>query len=137
MSEERVSNCIRRGAITCSAETSLIFVAQIMVVNRIRYCVVINDNHEVLGLISADMMIDAFDKGIDQMKAKEIVSRNAIVTVSPSMLLTEAVDLMVKKRVEHIVVIPDKPGSSAVIGLVFARDIVARMARSQEQDGRA
>jgi len=35
-------------------ETTLHFVAQIMVVNRIRYCVVLNNNREVVGLISSE-----------------------------------------------------------------------------------
>lgn len=135
MSEERVAQCIRRGAITCSEETSLIFVSQIMVVNRIRYCVVTNKNHEVLGLISADKMIDAFDKDFAQRKAKDIVSADAIVTVTPSTLLREAVDLMAKKRVEHIIVVSDRPGSRAVIGIMAAHDIIGRMARRQEQEG--
>jgi len=136
MSEERVAQCIRRGAITCSEETSLIFVSQIMVVNRIRYCVVTNKNHEVLGLISADKMIDAFDKDFARRKAKDIVSADAIVTVTPSTPLREAVDLMAKKRVEHIIVVSDRPGSRAVIGIIAAHDIVGRMARRQEQEGR-
>lgn len=135
MSEERVSQCIRRGAITCSEETSLIFVAQIMVVNRIRYCVVINKNHEVLGLISADKMINAFDHDFAQMKARDIVSREAIVTVTPSTLLSDAVALMNRKWVEHIIVVSDKPGSRAVVGIIAAREIVAKMARRQEQEG--
>jgi CBS domain-containing protein len=135
MSEERVAQCIRR-AITCSEETSLIFVAQIMVVNRIRYCVVINKNHEVLGLISSDQMINAFDKEFDRRKAADVVSRDDMVTVTSSTPLREAIDLMAKKRIEHIIVVSDRPGSRAVIGIIAASDIVAGMARRQEEEGR-
>jgi CBS domain-containing protein len=135
MSEERVSKCIRRGAITCSEDTSLIFVAQIMVVNRIRYCVVTNKSHEVLGLISADKMINAFDKDFAMMTAKDIVSREAIVTVTPSTLLSDAVGLMAKKWVEHIIVVSERPGSRAVVGIIAAREIVAGMARRQDREG--
>lgn len=136
MSEERVSECLRRGAITCSEETSLTFVAQIMMVNRIRYCVVINKNHEVQGLISADKMIDVFNAQFAGMKARDIVSRDAILTVTPATPLREAIDLMASRRIEHIIVVSDRPGSRAVIGIIAARDIVARMARKQEKDGR-
>ena len=133
MSDERVAQYLRRGAITCSEETSLIFVAQIMVVNRIRYCVVISKNHEVQGLISADSMIDAFDKDFGQRKAVDIVSRDPMVTVTSSTPLREAIDLMAKKGVEHIIVVSDRPGSRAVIGIIAARDIIAGMARRQEE----
>jgi predicted transcriptional regulator len=132
MNEERVAQCIRRGAITCSEETSLIFVAQIMVVNRIRYCVVTNKNHEVLGLISADRMIDAFGDDFSRKKAKDIVPADTMVTVTSSVPLREAIGLMAKKRVEHLIVVSDRPGSSAVIGIVAAREVVGRMARRQE-----
>jgi CBS domain-containing protein len=135
MSEERVAQCVRRGAITCSGETSLIFVAQIMVVNRIRYCVVINKNHEVLGLISADQMINAFDREFGRRKASDIVDGDAIVTVTPATPLKEAIDMMAKKKIEHIIVISDRQGSRAVIGIVAAHDIVAKMARRQEPEG--
>ena len=137
MSEERVAQCIRRGAVTCSEGTSLIFVAQIMVVNRIRYCVVINKNHEILGLISADMMINAFDQKFDQRTAADIVSRDDMLTVTSSTPLREAIDLMSQHRVEHIIVVSDRPGSRAVIGIIAASDIVAKMAGRQEEEGRS
>jgi CBS domain-containing protein len=135
MSDERVAQFLRRGAITCSEETSLIFVAQIMVVNRIRYCVVINKNHEVQGLISADSMINAFDKEFSRRTAGDIVSRDALVTVTSSTPLGEAIDLMAKNRVEHIIVVSDRPGSRAVIGIIAARDIIAGMARDRRTGG--
>jgi CBS domain-containing protein len=135
MSDERVSMCLRRGAITCSEETSLIFVAQIMVVNRIRYCVVINKKHEVVGLISADQMINAYDKEFGRRTAVDIVARDVLVTVTPSTPLREAIDLMAKKKVEHIIVVSDRPGSRAVIGIIAARDIIAGMARDRRKGG--
>jgi predicted transcriptional regulator len=108
-----------------------------MVVNRIRYCVVINKNHEVHGLISSDQMINAFDTEFGRRKASDIVSRDDFATVTLSTPLREAIDLMAKKRVEHIIVVSDRPGSKAVIGIITASDIVAGMARRQEEEGRS
>jgi len=132
--KESVAQCMRRGAITCSEETSLHFVAQIMVVNRIRYCAVLNEMHEVKGLISADNMINAFGKDFDQITAKEILNRDMIVTVSLDTPIEEAVALMAKKGIEHLIVVSEKTGSRAVIGMVYASDIVSRMARRKEQE---
>jgi predicted transcriptional regulator len=125
---------MRRGAITCSEETSLRFVAQIMVVNRIRYCAVIKENHEVVGLISADNMINAYGNDFDKTKAKEILRRDTMETVTLATSLEEAVSLMARKGIEHLIVVSDRGGSRAVIGLVYASDIIARLAGRQEQE---
>ena len=130
--KERVAQCMRRGAITCSEETSLRFVAQIMVVNRIRYCAVVSEDHEVMGLISADNILNAFGRDFDQTAVKEILSRDTIVTVTLGTPIEEAVSLMAKKGIEHLVVVSDRAGSRAVIGMVYASDIAAKMARRQE-----
>jgi predicted transcriptional regulator len=105
-----------------------------MVVNRIRYCAVLNEMHEVKGLISADNMINAFGKDFDQITAKEILNRDMIVTVSLDTPIEEAVALMAKKGIEHLIVVSEKTGSRAVIGMVYASDIVSRMARRKEQE---
>jgi CBS domain-containing protein len=80
-------------------------------------------------------MINAFDKEFGRRKALDIVSRDALVTVTSSTPLSEAIDLMAKKSVEHIIVVSDRPGSRAVIGIIAARDIIAGMARRQEEEG--
>src|SRR5208283_1707116 len=112
---ERVAQYMRRGAITCGEETSLRFVAQIMVVNRIRYCAVVNETHEVRGLISADNIINAFGRDFDQMTAKSILSRDTIVTVTLNTPIGEAVTLMAKRGVEHLIVVSERADSRAVI----------------------
>ena len=134
MNDERVRQFMRRGAITCSEGTSLRFVAQIMVVNRIRYCVVTNEKHEVVGLISADNIINAFGMDFDQTKARDLLSPDTIVTVTPLTILKEAVALMAEKRIEHLIVVSERAGSKAVIGMLCSVDIIANMARRREQD---
>lgn len=133
VNRERVVQCIRRGAITCNEETTLHFVAQIMVVNRIRYCVVLNNNHEVVGLISSDAMINAFGKDFGTTRAKDILTRDGIATVTLSTPLKDAVALMAKEGIEHLIVVSDKAERRAVIGMLFASDIIACMAEEREQ----
>ena len=127
--EEKVMHLMRRGAITCTEETSIREVAQIMVVNRIRYCVVVNSAHEVVGIISARSILKAFGKDLDKTKAKDILLPYTI-TIYPSSPLKQAIDIMHKKRIEHIIVVSDKPGSKAVLGILHASDIVSKMADS-------
>ncbi len=125
--EEKVMQRMRRGALTCAEDTSIREVAQIMVVNRSRYCVVVNGQHEVQGIISARSILKAFGKDLDKTKARDILLPYTI-TITPSSSLQEAIELMARRRIEHLVVVSDRPGSKAVFGVLSAADIVRQMA---------
>jgi predicted transcriptional regulator len=125
--EEKVFRLMRKGAITCSEETSIREVAQIMVVNSTHYCVVINHNHEVLGIISSRSILKAFDRDLEQTRAKDILIPYNF-TITPATPLKEAIQLMDKRKIEHLIVVSDRPGSKAILGLLHVEDIVDRMA---------
>ena len=55
-----VRDLMRHGAITCDASTTVKEVAQIMVVNRIRYVVVVDEHNAVRGIISARSILKAW-----------------------------------------------------------------------------
>jgi len=129
--EETVVRLMKRGAITCTEDTSVREVAQIMVMNRIRYCVVVNQKHEVLGIISARSILKAFGRDLDGTKAKDILLPYTITITSRS-LLSEAVDLMARKRIEHLIVVSDRPDSKVVYGLLHGEDLVPFMTKNQE-----
>ncbi len=131
--EETVLRLMKRGAITCSEEASVREVAQIMVVNRIRYCVVVNQKHEVLGIISARSILRAFGRGLDSTEAKDILLPYT-VTITPRSPLSEATDLMAKKRIEHLIVVSGRPDSKVVYGLLHGEDLVRDMAKNQEMN---
>jgi len=95
--EEKVMHLMRRGVITCSEETNLQEVAQIMVANSIRYCVVTNPNNEVKGFISTRLMLKGYKKDLEQGRAKDILLPYTI-TITPSSSLKEAVRVMNQKR---------------------------------------
>ncbi len=125
---ERVMRLMRKGAITCGEETSVRDVAQIMVVNSTRYCVVINQGHEVLGIISARSILNAFGRDLDQVRAKDILAPYTF-TITPNTPLKEAIHLMDKRKIEHLIVVSDRPGSKAILGLLHVEDIVDKMAQ--------
>jgi CBS domain-containing protein len=124
---------MRRGAITCSEETNLRDIAQIMVVNRVRYCAVINQQHEIRGLISSDSIVRAFGEDICSVKAKDILTPDSMVTTTPGTSLTEAIAIMRDRKIEHLIVVSDRPKSKAVLGILCAKEIVARMANRKER----
>ncbi len=127
--KEMVINLMKRGAITCTKETSIREVAQIMVYNRIRYCVVLSNNNEIEGIISARSILKAFSKDLDKIKAGDILLPYTI-TINPYHPLKDAIDLMRKKRIEHLIVISDKPGRKVVYGTLSAADLIKKMAYS-------
>jgi CBS domain-containing protein len=126
---------MRRGAITCNEETSIRDIAQIMVVNQVRYCVVISKDHEVTGIVSADSLICTFGLDLDETRARDIIvkDKKRVFTTTGKTLLTEAIDIMKRQKIGHLVVLADHPASRAVLGVLLSSDIVAEMARRQEE----
>ncbi len=125
--EERVMRLMRKGAITCGEETSIREVAQIMMVNATHYCVVINQQREVVGIISSRSILKAFGSDLDRTRAGDILVPYTF-TITPSTPLKEAIQLMDRKKIEHLIVVSDRPGSKAILGLLHVEDIVDRMA---------
>jgi CBS domain-containing protein len=124
--EDKVMKLMRRGAITAGEDFTVREVAQIMVINRIRYCVIVNRAHEVMGIISARSILKAFGEDLDRLKVRDILLPYTI-TITPSHPLKEAIGLMKKKKIEHLIVVSDRPGSKAVLGMLTAGDIVTHM----------
>ncbi len=126
--EEKVMHLMRRGVITCAEETSLREVAQVMVANAIHYCVVTNQDNEVKGIISSRSLLKGFGMDFDKAMAKDILVPYTF-TITPSSPLKEAISLMSKKKIEHLIVVSDRPGSKAILGLLHAEDIISKMAK--------
>jgi len=114
---------MRRGAMTCNEDMSVRSVAQIMVVNHLRYSVVINRQCEVKGIISADSIIRVYNKDIDSLKARDILQTYSFTT-TPATPLAGAIELMKKKKIEHLIVVGDPPRDRSVLGMLHASDIV-------------
>jgi CBS domain-containing protein len=126
--EENVRRLMRTGAITCGASASIREVAQILAVNSSHYCVVTNQSHEVLGIISARSILRAFDRDLDKTTAQDILLPHTF-TITPNSTLKEAIRLMDGRKIEHLIVTSDQDGSRAVVGLLHVEDIIAKMAR--------
>ena len=129
---EKVIGHMKRGAVTCTTETSIREVSQIMEWNRIHYCVVVNDQHEVEGIISARSILKAYGKDLDNTKAKDILLPYTI-TITPNSPIDEAIDLMCKKKIEHIVIVSEHPASKAILGILHASDIISKIAQTKEK----
>lgn len=125
--KQKVMHLMRRGAITCGEDAGVGEIAQIMVINKIRYCVVLNLDNEVDGIIFSKNIVQSFNRDIDKLKAKDILVPYT-VTITPQTILKDAIELMRKEKIEYLIVVSDQPSSRAVIGILHAEDIVEQMA---------
>jgi len=129
MAELLVKDLMRHGAVTCGLDTSVKEIAQIMVVNRIRYVVVTDDHGAVSGIISARSILKAWGQDLEQTTAKDILLPYT-VTTTPDTLLAEAIKMMQKRRIQHLVIVSDQAPHRRVVGILAAVDVVKHMGRS-------
>jgi len=120
-----VRDLMHRGVITCHLQTSVKDVAKIMDANSVRSVVVTDDRGEVWGIVSLISILKAWGKDLEKMTAEDLLQR-VTVTVSPEAPLEEAVRLLQKKRIEHLVIL--HPGIRRAVGVLTTFDIVQQMA---------
>jgi predicted transcriptional regulator len=126
---ELVRDLMRHGAVTCSLETPIKEVAQIMVMNRARYVVVTDEHNAVAGIISARSILKAWGKDLKKTKAKDILLPYT-VTTTPETPLAEAIKTMQRRRIQHLVIVSERPPHKRVVGILSASDLVRHMART-------
>ena len=126
---EFVRDLMRHGAITCTLETPIKEVAQIMIINRVRYVVVVDEHNSVAGIISARSILKAWGKDLEKTTAKDVLLPYT-VTTTPETPLTDAIKMMQRRRIQHLVIVSDRPPQKRVMGILSASDIVRHMARS-------
>jgi CBS domain-containing protein len=126
---ELVRDLMRLGAVTCPLDTPVKEVAQIMVVNRIRYVVVTGEHNAVAGIISARSILKAWGKDLDKTTAEDILLPYTVAT-TPDTPLVDAIKMMQKRRIQHLVIVADHPIHKRVVGILSASDVVRHMARS-------
>jgi predicted transcriptional regulator len=125
-----VRELMRRGALTCSMDTPIKEVAQIMVVNRTRYVVVTDERNAVAGIISARSILKAWGKDLAKTKARDVLLPYT-VTTTPDTPLVDAIKEMQKRRIQHLVIVSERPPHKQAVGILSASDLVVHMARAK------
>jgi len=124
---------MRRGALTCALDTPIKEVAQIMVVNRTRYVVVTDESNAVAGIISARSILKAWGKDLKKTQAKDVLLPHTVPT-TPDALLADAIKEMQRRRIQHLVIVSERPPHKQAVGILSASDRVVHMARSKPKD---
>lgn len=124
---KRVCDLMHRGVIFCYLKDSVKEVAKIMDTNQIRSVVVVDEFGEVWGLISIRELIPLYGKDLDKIYAEDIM-RPYKIEVDPLWPLEKAIELMKKRKIDHLIVIDPHAGPKRPIGILTSFDIVQYMA---------
>jgi CBS domain-containing protein len=114
----------RSRMVACRVDTPAVQVAQIMVYHRVRYCLVENAQDEVVGIVVSRSLQRAADSPSTQ--AADVML--PCVTITPDEPAAAAAAKMYRNRWQHLLVVSDRPGSSAVLGIVGATDLLRLLA---------
>lgn len=121
-----VRDYMHRGVITCHLQTPVKEIAKIMDANNVRSVVVTDDRGEVWGIVSLISILKAWGQDLETLTAEDILQPHTI-TISPESPIEEAVKLLQKKRIEHLVIV--HPGLvRRAVGILTTFDIVEHMA---------
>ena len=119
-----VRDLMHRGVITCHLQTPIKEVAQIMDANNIRSVVVTDDRGEVWGIVSLISILKAWNKDLSRTTAEDILLPYT-VTIAPESPIEDAVQLLKRRRIEHIVIV--SPQARRPVGVLTTFDIVQHM----------
>jgi CBS domain-containing protein len=107
---------------TVHEDDLLELVLSIMDWRKTRYIPVENDNHEIVGLITASNLVQhfKFHQDTENFSVKDVMLKN-LITISPDSKTSEAVEIMSSKGVGCLPVVSD---DGKLLGLVTERSIV-------------
>jgi len=119
-----VRDLMHRGVVTCHPQDSVKEVAKMMDANWVRSVVVTGDDGEVWGIVSLISILKAWGKDLANLTAEDILQPYT-VTISPDSAIGDAIKLLQKKRIEHLVIV--SPVTRRPVGILTTFDIVQHM----------
>jgi CBS domain-containing protein len=122
----RVCDLMHKGVTCCYPEETARGVARTMQANQYRAVVVVHQSGEVWGLISALDLIRRYGEDLEQLAAEDIMRPYAI-DVDPQWPVERAIDLMRRRRIEHLIIVDPHAGPKRPIGILTTFDIIRHM----------
>ena len=122
----RVADAMHRGVLTCSRESSLAHVAELMTRRRV-HCVVVTDKPEdaqsLWGVVSdLDLAAAASVRDLEEQSAGA-AAMTAALTIAPEETLQRAARLMTEHGATHLVVVD--PAERRPVGVLSTLDVAA------------
>ena len=122
----KIHHLMHKGVLFCYPEDSVKDVAKIMHENQIRAVAVVDETGEVWGVISVMELLPLYGKDIEAIKAEEVM-RPYKIEVDPQAPVEDAIDLMKKRKIEHLIIIDPHAGPKRPVGILTSFDIVQYM----------
>jgi len=123
---KKISDLMQKGVIFCYPNDTAREIARMMDKNLVRSIVVVDDNGEVLGLISVMEVIPHYGKNLDRIQAEKIM-RPYKIDVDPDWPIEKAIDLMKKWKIEQLIILDPNSPVKRPVGILTTFDIVQYM----------
>ena len=123
----RICDIMHKGVIFCYPEDNLKTVAAMLEENKLRSVIVIHESGEVWGLVSSFDVIKHYGRDLTAISAEQAMQPYKI-DVDPQWPVEKAVDLMKKKRIQHLIIVDPHAGLIRPIGILTSFDVVKYMA---------
>jgi len=101
-------------------------IAEMMAANQIRSVAVVDETGEVWGSVSMLDLLRLYGKELEQTKAQDVM-RPYRIEVDPQWPVEKAIELMKKRKIEHLLIIDPHAGPKRPVGILTDFDIVRYM----------
>jgi arabinose-5-phosphate isomerase len=129
MEDKKVYDVMTRGVISVHLTDSVKEVAMALVENKIHAVAVMDDNGDVIGVISEIDILKVIGQNLDLTRAEDIIS-SAVQSITPDSRLEEAAEIMLGLRVHRLIVL--HPEGRRAVGVLSISDIIREMAIESE-----
>jgi signal-transduction protein with cAMP-binding, CBS, and nucleotidyltransferase domain len=131
--DRAVSDVMHHGVLTCTEQTSVQDVAQMMTEHDVSALVVVNARGGMVGLISRTDLVNArlyeqYWKNWQELKAWNLMTPD-VVSVQANNTIGEASKLMMEKKIHRVVVIEESDEEKKPIGVLSITDLVREISR--------
>jgi len=121
-----VCDLMHRGVLYCYPDDSAKVVAEMMAANRLRSVAVVDESGEVWGSVSMLDLLKIYGKDLEGTTAEKIM-RPYRIEVDPQWPVEKAIDLMKKRKIDHLLIIDPHAGPKRPVGILTSFDIVLYM----------
>jgi len=122
----KICDLMHKGVIFCYPDDSAKDIAKMMKENQIRSVVVMDETGEVWGLVSIMELLPLYNKNLDEIRAEDIM-RPYQIEVDPQWSIEKAIEIMQKRKIEHLIIIDPHAGPKRPVGILTSFDIVQYM----------
>ncbi|PDV99574.1 CBS domain-containing protein [Candidatus Chloroploca asiatica] len=133
--ERLVSEIMHHGVLTCSRDTPIQDVARQMADNDVSALIVVNEDGDMIGLISRTDLVNArlyeqYWKHWRGLTAGHIMVTD-VVSVRSQDTMQDASKLMMERRIHRVVVLDHSDEGKKPLGILSVTDVVRDIARDE------